>query len=174
MAMLVELARATLVVMRAAASLDARISLRSFAPEDASFVAKLSDEAFAEYGGRPSRYTLSVIERPTAHSWLAIEEGVPVGLVILEVDLPRAAVLAVAVSRLARGRGIGELLMKHAERQARAHSATRLTLYTADSNLAALDLFLRRGFRIVARKPGFYSRRQDACELTKRLTAPNG
>jgi ribosomal protein S18 acetylase RimI-like enzyme len=158
--------------MRAASQLEARVSLRRFAPEDATFVAELSDSSFAEYGARPSRYTLSVIERPTTHTWLAVEAGAPVGLLMLELDLPKAAVLAVAVSRQARGRGIGGLLMQEAERHARAHGAKQLTLFTADSNLAALDLFLRRGFRIVARKTGFYSPRQDACELSKRLTPP--
>jgi ribosomal-protein-alanine N-acetyltransferase len=76
-------------------------------------------------------------------------------------------VLAVAVARRARARGIGGQLMHVAERHAFAGGVRRLTLFTADANLAALDLFLRRGFRIIARKPGFYARGQDACQLEK-------
>lgn len=160
---------ATLGWMRASAQLGLRISVRSFTSEDAPFVAELSDKSFAEYGARPSRYTLSVIQRPTTRTWLAVEAGAPLGMVVLELDGPRAALLAVAVTERARGRGVAGLLMQTAEQHARSSGVKDLTLFTADSNLAALDLFLRRGFRIVRRKPGFYSRHQDACELAKTL-----
>ena len=155
--------------MRAAAPLASRVSVRSYTLDDAPFVAELSDQSFAEYGARPSRYTLSVLQRASTQAWLAVEAGTPLGLVVLELAGPSAAVLAVAVIERARGRGIGGQLMQAAERHARAQGVKQLTLFTADSNLAALDLFLRRGFRIVGRKPGFYSRRQDACQLTKAL-----
>jgi ribosomal protein S18 acetylase RimI-like enzyme len=147
-----------------------QVSVRRFTPEDTAFVAALSERAFAEYGKDPARYTLSVIDRPDTRTWLAVEADGPVGLVVLEQHGSHAAILAVAVTERARGRGIGERLMQTAERHARAQGARQLTLCTADANLAALDLFLRRGFRIVRRRLGFYSRRQDACELEKRLT----
>lgn len=155
--------------MRPSAQLGSRVSVRPYAPDDAPFVADLSDKSFAEYGARPSRYTLSVIQRATTRTWLAVEAGAPLGMVVLELDGPRAALLAVAVAERARGRGVGGLLMQAAELHARTSGVKALTLFTADSNLAALDLFLRRGFRIVRRKPGFYSRHQDACELAKAL-----
>jgi ribosomal protein S18 acetylase RimI-like enzyme len=155
--------------MRASAQLAAQVSLRPYTADDAPFVAELSDKSFAEYGARPSRYTLSVIQRATTRTWLAVEAGAPLGMVVLELAGSRAALLAVAVAERARGRGVGGLLMQGAERYARTNGVEELTLFTADSNLAALDLFLRRGFRIVRRKPGFYSRHQDACELRKAL-----
>ena len=155
--------------MRAAAQLASRVTVRSYTLDDAPFVAELSDESFAEYGARPSRYTLSVLQRATTQAWIATEGGTSLGLVILELAGSNASVLAVAVTQRARGRGVGGLLMQAAERHARAQAVKQLTLFTADSNLAALDLFLRRGFRIVGRKPGFYSPRQDACQLTKPL-----
>jgi len=156
--------------MRAAAAPGLQVSVRRFAPEDRAFVAALSERAFAEYGGEPARYTLSVIDRSDTRTWLAVEADVPVGLVVLELGGSRATILAIAVTESARGRGIGQRLMQAAERHAQAQGARQLTLSTADANLAALDLFLRRGFRIVRRRLGFYSRRQDACELEKRLT----
>jgi ribosomal-protein-alanine N-acetyltransferase len=155
--------------MRAAAQLGLQVSVRRYAPEDAAFVAELSQRAFGEYGAHPARYTLSMIARPDTRTWLAVEDDTPIGLVVLELHPREASVVAVAVSERARGRGVGGLLMQVAEGEARAHGARLLSLCTADANLAALDLFLRRGFRIVRRKPGFYSRRQDACELEKVL-----
>lgn len=155
--------------MRVAGRLGLQVSVRRFSIEDAPFVAELSDQSFAEYGARPSRYTLSVIQRPSTRTWVAVEGRAQLGMVVLELAGARATLLAVAVTARARGRGIGGLLMQAAEQHARKNGVSQLVLFTADSNLAALDLFLRRGFRIVGRKPSFYARQQDACELTKNL-----
>lgn len=155
--------------MRSAFQLGLRTTVRSFAPQDSRFVAELAERAFAEYGGHPSRYTLRAIESPDACTWLAVEAGAPVGMVVFEVVEARVTILVLAVVELARGRGVGRLLMQTAEREARARGAQRLTLCTADANLAALDLFLRCGFQITRRRPSYYARRQTACELEKKL-----
>jgi ribosomal protein S18 acetylase RimI-like enzyme len=155
--------------MMPTARLDARVLVRSYLPDDAPFVAELSQQAFSEYGGQPARYTLSEISRPETRTWIARETGAQVGMVLLELSGRRAHILALAVTERARGRGIGGLLMQAAERDALACGAQLLSLCTADSNLAALDLFLRRDFRIVRRRPTYYARRQDACELEKQL-----
>ena len=68
------------------------------------------------------------------------------------------AFVAVAVTARARARGVGARLMQVAERYAASRGGRRLSLFTADSNLAALELFLRRGFRIVDRRRRFYAR----------------
>jgi [ribosomal protein S18]-alanine N-acetyltransferase len=153
--------------MRAESTTRNAISMREWTSEDDAFVEQLADEAFSEYGGRPARYLLRVTRQANTRTWLALDSGVPVGLVVLEVASGAAAVLAVAVTARARARGIGGQLMQVAERHAVLSGARRLTLFTADANLAALDLFLRRGFRIIARKPGFYARGQAACQLEK-------
>jgi hypothetical protein len=57
------------------------------------------------------------------------------------------------------------------ERFALQHGSRRLELCTAACNLAALDLFLRRGFRMLTRKQRFYALGQDACVLVKDLKA---
>lgn len=76
---------------------------------------------------------------------------------------------AIAVVRSERGRGIGHYLMLAFERFARVRGGRRLELCTADYNLAALDLFLRHGFRLLRRRERFYDRGQDACILVKDL-----
>src|SRR3954471_23501879 len=118
--------------MRAAAPRGLQVSVRPFTPEDAAFVAELSERAFAEYGAHPARYMRSVIERADTRTWLAVEAGGPVGLVVLQLSVERAAVLAVAVIEKARARCIGGLLMQVAERHARTQGTRRLELCTAD------------------------------------------
>src|SRR4051812_28424765 len=119
------------------------VSVREWTPRDDAFVAELSDEAFREYAARPASYMLAVTHRPSTRTWLALEAGAPVGLVVLELGGDEAAVLAVAVTTRARARGIGGRLMQIAESYAVERGALRLSLFTADANLAALDLFLR-------------------------------
>jgi ribosomal protein S18 acetylase RimI-like enzyme len=145
------------------------ISVRPWTPGDDAFVAELSEESFGEYDVRPSRYLLHATHRHGIRTWIALENELPVGMLVLGRDASTWWVLAVAVTARARARGIGGRLMRVAERYAAARGAQRLSLFTADSNLAALDLFLRCGFRIVRRQPRFYARKQDACRLDKQL-----
>ncbi len=145
------------------------IEVRRWRPADDEFVARLADEAFREYDARPGRYLLRATHRATTMTWVAVEKSMPVGMVVVDRSAGEWSILAVAVAQRSRARGVGTLLLQTAEQGARALGASRLTLFTADANLAALDLFLRRGFRIVARRKGFYSRRQDACRLVKQL-----
>jgi [ribosomal protein S18]-alanine N-acetyltransferase len=146
------------------------IELRRFRPTDDEFVALLADEAFREYDARPGRYLLRATHRATTMTWIAVEKGAPIGMLVLDRSAGEWSILAVAVAARARARGVGGLLLQTAEESARRLGASQLSLFTADANLAALDLFLRRGFRIVARRRGFYSRHQDACRLVKRLS----
>ena len=76
---------------------------------------------------------------------------------------------AIAVTEEARGHGVGRALLAEIEAQASERGTRRLALVTADSNLAALGLFLREGFTIVQRIPRHYPRGQDAVILRKRL-----
>jgi ribosomal protein S18 acetylase RimI-like enzyme len=146
------------------------ISVRPWTPADDAFVAQLSEESFSEYDVRPSRFLLHATHRQGIRTWIALENEQPVGMVVLGHDASTWWILAVAVTARARARGVGGRLLHVAERYALRRGARQLALFTADSNLAALDLFLRRGFRIVGRKRRFYARKQDACRLDKQLS----
>lgn len=115
------------------------------------------------------RYVMRTRLRCSTRTWVAAEGDKIVGMVVLDGVAGEWWVLAIAVAAQARARGIGGRLLATAEAYAADRGASRLSLFTADSNLAALDLFLRRGFRIVSRKRRFYSRHQDACKLSKLL-----
>jgi ribosomal protein S18 acetylase RimI-like enzyme len=95
----------------------------------------------------------------------------PVGFAVVTASEERAHLDAIAVSARTRGRGVGRALLEHAEALAHSAGARTMVLVTADSNLAALDLFLRSGFEISARLPRFYARGQNALRLTKRLVS---
>jgi ribosomal protein S18 acetylase RimI-like enzyme len=155
-----------------------RLSIRSFRAGDEDFIAALAHDAFHEYTPYAVPHTLGMVRRCT--TFVALRELGPlrqlgprerrVGFAAIADDGDGVILLnAIAVARSERGRGVGHYLMLAFERFARAHRGRRLELCTADYNLAALDLFMRHGFRIVRRRERFYDRGQDACILVKEL-----
>jgi ribosomal protein S18 acetylase RimI-like enzyme len=146
----------------------ARLVVRSMQPSDQDFVAELGRSAFGEYSREPGAGVVAMARR--GHTLVASQRGELVGFVIVEVPAPEKAHLtAISVSEGARGRGIARALLGAAERVARQAGAPSLGVVTADSNLAALELFLRCGFERVGRLARYYQRGQNAVRMEKCL-----
>ena len=142
------------------------VVVRPGVAEDAGFIRELSRTAFTEYSRTAGRDAARSGLRD--RTLVATRVGRAIGFVVLqEPDRGRAYIAAIAVVEEARGRGVGRELLHAAERLARGLGARELALTTAESNLAALELFQRSGFARVARHRGFYPRGQDAVELKK-------
>jgi len=145
------------------------IVVRPYEPADDDFIARLAHEAFNEFTPRAVPHTLAMVRR--FHTLVALRGGRRVGFLTLSGRAQGVFVVqAIAVSAKNRGRGIGHRLMQAFEGIAAAQQAERIELCTADCNLAALDLFLKRGFRIRSRRERFYDRGQAACILVKELS----
>jgi ribosomal protein S18 acetylase RimI-like enzyme len=135
---------------------------------DLVFIARLASEAFGEYTSKAVSNTLDVAGRH--HTWVALRGHQAVGFVTVAKEADRVAVLhALAVVRGERGKGVGFRLMQVFERFAREHHVIRLELCAPECSLAALDLFYRRGFRLLRRREKFYERGQNGCVLAKEL-----
>jgi GNAT superfamily N-acetyltransferase len=79
-------------------------------------------------------------------AWVAIEDGQPVGFVIL-VDQPGHLLLEnVAVLPAAQGHGVGGLLLGLAEQHARSLGLTDIRLYTNEAMTENLAYYPRRGY----------------------------
>jgi [ribosomal protein S18]-alanine N-acetyltransferase len=151
-------------VMRAADE----VVIRQYEAADEDFVARLAQEAFGEYTAQPVTHTLSMTR--TLTTLIALRGKRRIGF--FSADLGRgetANLQAIAVVESERGRGVGRRLIQEFEQLARRRGARRLSLSTADSNVAALDLFLKRGFKLERRRARFYPRGQNACILVKEL-----
>jgi ribosomal-protein-alanine N-acetyltransferase len=142
------------------------ISVRPYQSEDDEFIASVAREAFLEFTPRAVQHTLDMARH--FRTLVALHGAARVGFITFSGRSGDVYVVqAIAVRRGQRGRGIGHRLMQAFETLARAEGARRFELCTADCNLAALDLFLRRGFRISRRRERFYERGQAACILIK-------
>lgn len=145
-------------------------TLRDYHPGDRAFVQALAKAAFGEYTPWSGRRTLQMAERSTALTIIAEYGDVPVGFAIADFASAELSTLdAIATLPSHRGKGVGRALLERIELEVRRRNRRRLRLVTADANLAALDLFLKSGFRIAEHLAYFYPRKQDAVVLEKRV-----
>ena len=138
---------------------------------DDPFIGRLAAQAFAEYDGQPALTVQRLVGRGA--TWVARRVDVPVGFAIVHpLTQDSVDLCAIAVEEDARGRGIGRALLAHLEQSVVEAGLNEIRLHTAQSNLAALELFLKCGFRLQQRMPRFYRGMYDACALVKRVGPP--
>ena len=87
---------------------------------------------------------------------LAIVEGNPVGLVLLNNLQGRGEVVYLGVVPAARRRGIGQALVKCALRDTAAMDLPQVGLAVDVSNTAAMRLYEKTGFSEVQRRPAYF------------------
>jgi len=144
------------------------VSIRLRQPADRAFLERLARDAFGEYSADGGRTAIVMIERLS--TLVASRGEQPVGFATLERLEPGVAALAaIAVVERERGQGVGQRLLNAAEARAASWGARRLELHTAEANLAAFELFVRAGYRLVGRIPRFYRGVFGACVMVKPL-----
>jgi N-acetylglutamate synthase-like GNAT family acetyltransferase len=127
------------------------VSIRSARPDDADAVSALINEAFTPYidriGTEPAPMHTdypALIE--TGAVWVAEDEDHLVGTIALTPETDHLLLDNLAVSMLARGLGIGVLLLDFAAEHARALGVAEVRLYTNAAMTENLDFYPRRGF----------------------------
>jgi ribosomal protein S18 acetylase RimI-like enzyme len=144
------------------------LTIRPWTSADAPFIRELGNTAFGEYDHNAGEYSESASAR--AATFVAERRESRVGFIVLQQSRDGSVHLAaIAVTEDARGLGVGAALVGAAEKHARAIGASRIDLTTADSNVAALSLFRRSGFRQKHGAEGTYQRGQRTVRLEKRM-----
>ena len=142
---------------------------------DGIYIAYLTDQVFDVYGSY-SPVVLQWFESQRCLTLMACAEKGPVGFVMigpLLIDKGSSVtseVLAIAVDPEYQAKGIGRMLLKAIEEEARKMHVERLILHTASHNKAALGLFEAHGFRTERSISRFYPNGQDAFEMMKILS----
>jgi len=129
------------------------VEIRALGPDDRALVAGLLRTRW----GSERMVANDAVFRPADHAgFLATMEGEPAGVVIYRIDGDRSEVTL--LDSLEEGEGVGTALLSEVARAAKAAGCSRLWLVTTNDNLHALRFYQRRGFRLVALRPGAIER----------------
>jgi len=129
--------------------------------EDLETVLDIESASFSRPWTR--RHFLDELESPNGFPVVALApQGGVVGYLCLQLVLDEAEILDVAVHASRRGRGVGEVLVRSALAFCREKSAALLFLEVRVSNLAAISLYRRLGFRESGRRKCYYENGEDA------------
>lgn len=85
-------------------------------------------------------------------------DGEKAGYAEMRMVAGEAQIYNIAIDRAFRGRGLGELLMRHLTDKARELGCSLMTLEVRGGNEAAMELYRKLGFREVGRRRGYYSK----------------
>jgi ribosomal protein S18 acetylase RimI-like enzyme len=147
-------------------SLLYRLAIRADLPA----LLRLEQECFAQdrMSERSFRRLLTV---PSAELLVA-ESGAELlgyALLLLRRGARAARLYSLAISRQARGQGVGGGLLGRIEALAIQRDCTRLRLEVRIDNAVAIGLYERRGYRRFARSAGFYEDGSDAWRYEKAI-----
>ena len=127
----------------------AALTVRPFAEEDLAWAEPL---LAAEMGGRWQVRRGERVDALRGRGWVAERGGQPVG-VLTAAARHDGWELVLLLTTERRG-GVATALVEHLLAEARSAGAERVWVVTTNDNLGALAFYQRRGFRLVALRPG--------------------
>ncbi len=135
---------------------EALAAIRPMAPEDLDAVAAIEAQSFPNPWPREA-LAHELLQNVYCSSFVAEWEGAVAGYAFLWVIYDEAHLVNVAVAPERRGRGLGEALLVHVLRHAKAQGATGIHLEVRETNAPAITLYLRYGFRVLGRADRYYT-----------------
>ena len=129
--------------------------IRPLQATDIESVAQIDRQSFKTPWSTQSY--LNELSNNIAKMFVALDQGVIVGYVGIQVIMDEGHVTTLAVSPQQRGKKIGEHLLVTALENAIAMGAEHMTLEVRRSNIAAQSLYQKYGFVSVARRKGYYA-----------------
>jgi ribosomal-protein-alanine N-acetyltransferase len=144
-----------------------KATLRPAEPGDVPTISAIEEEAFP--CPWPEQALYGEMENDLAtFKVLSLAEKV-IGYYDLWICADEAHLLNVAVAASEQQRGYGTMMVEDAIEVARGRGCRRVVLEVRPSNRAAVDLYGKFGFRMVARRPRYYADGEDAGVMLKDL-----
>ena len=85
-------------------------------------------------------------------------DGEKAGYAEMRMVAGEAQIYNIVIDKAFRGRGLGEMLLRHLIDRAEELSCSLVTLEVRGGNEAAMELYHKLGFREVGRRRGYYSK----------------
>jgi ribosomal-protein-alanine N-acetyltransferase len=133
--------------------------------DDAELLAGLHKSSFPKPWSREA--ICDLFAGPGAFAWYTLE-----GFVLARAVGGEAEILTLAVTPLARGKGLGRALLRAAASHAASLGAVSIFLEVGADNPAALALYASLGFERVGLRKGYYASPGEAGRDAWVLSAP--
>jgi len=130
------------------------MNIRQAMLADLPTIAALHAQCFAQ--GWDEEFIGCILAQPGAFAFLALEQLVPAGFVLVRAAGGEAEILSLGVSSARRRRGVGAALVRTACMHADEAAVVDVFLEVSVENLAARALYDRLGFRKVGRRLDYY------------------
>jgi [ribosomal protein S18]-alanine N-acetyltransferase len=101
-------------------------------------------------------FRFEITENPVSRGWVAEVDGKIAAMLVLWFIVDEAHIATIAVHPDFRRQGIGEQILLHSLRAARAEGASRAFLEVRAGNAAAQAMYRKYGFYVVGVRPGYY------------------
>ena len=138
---------------------------------DFDTVQAIENECFKEpYSTEDLRYEFE--GNPVNKIIVAEKEGKVVGFIDFLITFNSSTIMQVAVTKEYRGNGIATQLLSEMEKSFPKEIddlVETITLEVRESNVAAKDLYLKNGYKIVVVKTNYYKDGENAIYMIKRL-----
>ncbi|MDJ0949620.1 MAG: GNAT family N-acetyltransferase [Alphaproteobacteria bacterium] len=144
-------------------SRDAEPKIRAAGMADLHLLVALHARCFDDGAalGEPwdARAIAEILSMPGTFGLLADHCRTPCGLAIVRVTVDEAELLTIGVDPAHRGAGVGSALLWRALAAARSEGAKDMYLEVAESNRAAIALYVKSGFEDCGFRRGYYAAR---------------
>jgi len=146
------------------------VRVRSAVPDDLDALVELENVTF-DYERMSARQLRRHIDNPSALVLVARNNGSLIGSAVLffRKGSRVARLYSIAIAQGARGRGLGEMLLKAAESAAHRRGARDLRLEVRRDNAGAQGLYEKLGYRPFGVRRRYYDDGHDALRYEKRL-----
>lgn len=143
-----------------------KITIREALIEDIDLIAESENEYFHNFS------TTSKIEEefsnPLIHVYMLVNEGV-LGYINLWIDEDKAQINSLVILKEFRNKGYGYKFLNFIFKKLDELRVKEITLEVRPSNLAAMNLYEKCGFKQVAVRKNYYNNGEDALLMYKRL-----
>jgi ribosomal protein S18 acetylase RimI-like enzyme len=130
---------------------------------------ELETESF-EPERRDSRKVLRhSLSSPAQEVWLIREKGKLLASLFIRFHPHTCRIHSIAVSPSARGCGLGQRLLAHAEKRARARGCARMSLEAETRNKGLIAWYQHHGYNIRKKLPDYYAPKWHGLRLARNL-----
>jgi ribosomal-protein-alanine N-acetyltransferase len=142
------------------------VTIRAMTGRDLNEVVAI-DQASFSLPWPPRSFAFEISDNPASRSWVAEADGRIVGILVLWLIVDEAHIATIATHPDFRRQGIGEQLLVHALKSAKAEGAVRSFLEVREGNVAAQELYRKYGFASEGRRVRYYKdNNEDAILMT--------